>query len=80
MNFLYGRFGKLYYLLFDSAILAAVPFLALLLRLDGDVTNQYFSVLINVFAAGVIIKLAVLPSMVCIIVYGVMLLSRTCLR
>ena len=59
MKFLYGRFGKLNYLLFDSAILAAVPFLALLLRLDGDITNQYFYVLINVFAAGVIIKLAV---------------------
>ena len=51
--------GQLYYLLFDAAILSIVPFIALLLRLDGDTSSEHFNVLLNVVLIGVIIKLTV---------------------
>ena len=51
--------GQLYYIAFDAAILSIAPFLALLLRLDGDTSSEYFNVLLNVVLIGVLIKLAV---------------------
>lgn len=48
---------QLYFILFDAAILAAVPFAALLLRLDGDVGSPYFNVLMKVLPVAVIIKI-----------------------
>ena len=53
------RIRSLYFMLFDAAILAIAPFLALLLRLDGDTSSEHFNVLLNVVLIGVIIKLAV---------------------
>lgn len=51
--------GQLYYIVFDAAILSIAPFLALLLRLDGDTSSEHFNVLLNVVLIGVIIKLTV---------------------
>ena len=59
MSCLLDKIRPLYFMLFDAAILVLVPFLALLLRLDGDTSSEYFNVLLNVVLIGVIIKLAV---------------------
>lgn len=48
---------QLYFILFDAAIVAVVPFVALLLRLDGDVGSPYFNVLMKVLPVAVIIKI-----------------------
>lgn len=48
---------QLYFILFDAAIVAVVPFAALLLRLDGDVGSPYFNVLMKVLPVAVIIKI-----------------------
>ena len=42
------RIGQIYYMIFDAAILSVVPFVALLLRLDGDTSSNYFNVLLNI--------------------------------
>ena len=59
MEIVSNKMGQLYYLLFDAAILSIVPFIALLLRLDGDTSSEHFNVLLNVVLIGVIIKLTV---------------------
>lgn len=48
---------QIYFILFDVAILAAVPFVALLLRLDGDMGSAYFDVLMRLLPVAVIIKI-----------------------
>lgn len=48
---------QLYFILFDAAIVAVVPFVAMLLRLDGDVGSPYFNVLMKVLPVAVIIKI-----------------------
>ena len=53
------RIGQIYYMIFDAAILSVVPFVALLLRLDGDTSSDYFNVLLNIVLIGVVIKIAV---------------------
>ena len=59
MSNMKNKIGQLYYVLFDAAVLSIVPFVALLLRLDGDTSSEHFNVLLNVVLLGVIIKLAV---------------------
>ncbi len=59
MSDMKNKIGQLYYVLFDAAVLSIVPFIALLLRLDGDTSSEHFNVLLNVVLLGVIIKLAV---------------------
>ena len=59
MSDMKNKIGQLYYVLFDAAVLSIVPFIALLLRLDGDTSSEHFNVLLNVVLIGVIIKLAV---------------------
>ncbi|MCI6870529.1 MAG: polysaccharide biosynthesis protein [Selenomonadales bacterium] len=59
MSNMKNKIGQLYYVLFDAAVLSIVPFIALLLRLDGDTSSNYFDVLLNVVLLGVIIKVAV---------------------
>lgn len=59
MSDMKNKIGQLYYMLFDAAVLSIVPFIALLLRLDGDTSSEHFNVLLNVVLLGVIIKLAV---------------------
>lgn len=59
MSNLFNRLGQIYFMIFDAAILSIAPFLALLLRLDGDTSSEYFNVLLNVVLIGVLIKLAV---------------------
>lgn len=44
-------------MLFDAAVLAVVPFVALLLRLDGNTGSRYFAVLLSVLPVAVVIKL-----------------------
>lgn len=48
---------QIYFILFDVAILAAVPFVSLLLRLDGDMGSAYFDVLMRLLPVAVIIKI-----------------------
>ena len=59
MSYLLDRIRPLYFMLFDAAVFVIVPFLALLLRLDGDTSSAYFNILLKVVLIGVIIKLAV---------------------
>lgn len=48
--------GLCFLMLFDAAVLAAVPFVALLLRLDGNTGSPYFAVLLSVLPAAVVVK------------------------
>lgn len=59
MSNMKNKIGQLYYVLFDAAVLSIVPFIALLLRLDGDTSSEHFNVLLNVVLISVIIKLSV---------------------
>lgn len=51
-----SRLGQIYFILFDAAIAAAALFLALVLRLDGDVSSAYVDVLLHVLSVIVFIK------------------------
>lgn len=51
-----SRLGQIYFMLFDAAIAAAAPFLALVLRLDGNVSSAYVDVLLHVLPVMVLVK------------------------
>lgn len=51
-----AKLGQVYFMLFDAAVVAVTLCLALLLRLDGDVSSRYFAVLLQILPVMVIIK------------------------
>lgn len=52
-----GEKSLFFLMLFDAAVLAVVPLVALMLRLDGNTGSRYFAVLLSVLPVAVVIKL-----------------------